>query len=52
MKDKKNTIFDKMTLNSQYSIHKLDYSCRDAGLVNKGLLMDIFDRRTRAGKIQ
>ncbi len=41
MKEKKSNIFDKMTLNSQYSIHKFDHSCRDAGLVNRGLLMDI-----------
>lgn len=41
MKEKKKNIFDQMTLNSQYSIRKFDHSCRDAGLVNRGLLMDI-----------
>ena len=41
MKDKKSNIFDKMTQNSKYSIRKLDHACRDAGLVNRSLLMDI-----------
>ncbi len=52
MKDKKNTIFDKMTLNSHYSIRKFDNSCQDAGLVNRGLLMDILmdNSNTEYGK--
>ena len=41
MKGKSSNIFDKMALNSQYSIRKFDHSCQDAGLVNRGLLMDI-----------